>query len=239
MSTPGHKYSSPGKPLLTALSLALRLLAILGVLGLLLFVPAGRLNWVEAWVFIVAYGVFLSAHAIWGLSKDPAQLQERSRVGPNVKGWDKAIMAAYTVLLLVTLVVSGLDAGRFRWAPVALPLEVAAWIGQAAAGALIFWVVATNTYLSRMARIQEDRGQVTVTSGPYRFVRHPMYAGIIVLFVCVPVALGSGWGLVPGIAIGLLYLVRTSKEDQMLRQELAGYEAYARQVRYRLVPGVW
>ena len=239
MSTPDHKDSPLGKPLPTAAALALRLLAILGVLGLLLFVPAGRLNWVEAWVFIIAYGVFLSIYAVWGLSNDPAQLQERSRVGPNVKGWDKAIMAAYTVLLLVTLVVSGLDAGRFRWAPVALLLEVAAWIGQAAAGALIFWVVATNTYLSRMARIQEDRDQVVVTSGPYRFVRHPMYAGIIVLFVCMPVALGSGWGLVPGVAIGILYVVRTSKEDRMLRQELAGYEAYAHQVRYRLVPGVW
>jgi protein-S-isoprenylcysteine O-methyltransferase Ste14 len=219
--------------------LALRLLAILGVLGLLLLAPAGRLNWVEAWLFIVAYGMFLSVYAVWGLAKDPAQLQERIQVGPNVKRWDKAIIAAYTVLLLVTLVVSGLDAGRFRWAPVALPLEVAAWIGQAAAGALIFWVVTTNTYLSRMARIQEDRGQIVVTSGPYRFVRHPMYAGIIVLFVCVPVALGSRWGLVPGIAIGLLFAVRTSKEDQMLRQELAGYEAYAHQVRYRLMPGVW
>ena len=239
MSTPHHKDSPLGQPLPTAAAIALRLLAILGVLGLLLFVPAGRLNWVEAWVFIVAYGVFLGMYAAWGLSKDSAQLQERCRVGPNVKGWDKAIMAAYAVLLLLTLVVSGLDAGRFHWAPVALPLELAAWIGQAAAGALIFWVVATNTYLSRMARIQEDRGQKVVASGPYRFVRHPMYAGIIVLFVCVPVALGSGWGLVPGVTIGLLYAVRTSKEDQMLRQELAGYEAYAHQVRYRLVPGVW
>lgn len=239
MPTPHHQDSPLGQPLPRAAALALRLLAILGVLGLLLLAPAGRLNWVEAWLFIVAYGMFLSVYAVWGLAKDPAQLQERIQVGPNVKRWDKAIIAAYTVLLLVTLVVSGLDAGRFRWAPVALPLEVAAWIGQAAAGALIFWVVTTNTYLSRMARIQEDRGQIVVTSGPYRFVRHPMYAGIIVLFVCVPVALGSRWGLVPGIAIGLLFAVRTSKEDQMLRQELAGYEAYAHQVRYRLMPGVW
>ena len=223
----------------SAAALAMRLLAILGVLGLLLFVPAGRLNWVEAWVTIAAYGAFLSAYAVWGLAKDPGQLQERSRVGQNVPGWDKAILAVYTVLLLAAFVVSGLDAGQFHWSSVPLPVEVAAWIGEAAAGALIFWVVATNTFLSRRARIQEDRGQVVVTSGPYRFVRHPMYAGIIVLFICVPVALGSWWALAPGAAIGLLYIVRTSKEDQMLRQELAGYEEYAHQVRYRIVPGVW
>jgi protein-S-isoprenylcysteine O-methyltransferase Ste14 len=239
MSIPDRKDSSLSNSPFTIAVLAFRLLALLGVLGLLLFVPAGRLNWVEAWVFIVVYGLFLCIYAIWSLLKDPGQLQERSQVASNTKGWDKLIMVAYTGLLLITFVVSALDAGRFRWAPVVLPLEIAAWIGQAAAGALIMWVVVTNTYLSRVARIQEDRGQNVVTEGPYRFVRHPMYAGIIVLFVCVPIALGSGWGLVPGVAIGLLFAVRTFKEDQMLRQELAGYEAYAHQVRYKLVPGVW
>ena len=223
----------------TAAGLALRLLAILCVLGLLLFVPAGRLNWIEGWVTIAAYGLFLGAYAVWGLVKDPAQLQERSRTGPNVPAWDKAILAVYAVLLLATIVVSGLDAGRLHWSSVPLPVEVAAWIGEAGAAALIFWTVATNTFLSRRARIQEDRGQVVVTSGPYRFVRHPMYAGIIVLFICVPVALGSWWALVPGVAIGILYVVRTSKEDRMLRQDLAGYEEYAHRVRYRIVPGIW
>jgi protein-S-isoprenylcysteine O-methyltransferase Ste14 len=239
MSTPPQNDLPSGKPLLTALTLVLRVLAVLFFLGLLLFVPAGRLGWPEAWIFIGAYGLFLGGYAVWSLLKDPAQLAERSRVAQNVKGWDRVIITAYTLLLLVTFVISGLDAGRFHWAPVPLPIEIAAWIGQAAAGGLIFWVVATNTYLSRLARIQGDRGQVVVTSGPYRFVRHPMYAGIIVLFICVPISLGSGWGLLPGIAIGLLFVFRTFKEDQMLRHELAGYEAYAQKVRYRLVPGVW
>jgi protein-S-isoprenylcysteine O-methyltransferase Ste14 len=219
--------------------LATRLLAVLAILGLLLFLPAGRLNWVEAWVMIVAYGALLGAYAWWGMTRDPGQFRERSRAGPNVPRWDKAILTAYTVLLLATFVVSGLDAGRFRWSRAPLAVEVAAWIGEAVAGALIFWVTVTNTYLSRRARIQEDRGQVVITSGPYRFVRHPMYAGIILLFLCVPMALGSWWALAPGAAIGVLFVLRTAKEDRMLRQGLAGYGEYAQRVRYRLVPGVW
>ena len=90
-----------------------------------------------------------------------------------------------------------------------------------------------------MARIQDDRGQVVVTAGPYRFVRHPMYLGVIVLFLGMPVALGSWWALLPGAAIGLLFVLRTAQEDRVLRDELPGYAEYTGRVRYRLVPGVW
>jgi protein-S-isoprenylcysteine O-methyltransferase Ste14 len=219
--------------------MALRLLALLAVLAALLFLPAGRWNWPQAWAFLLAYGAFLALYAGWGLWRDPAQLAERSRVAPNVKTWDKVILTAYTLCLLLTFVLAGLDAGRFHWSSVALPIEALAWLGQALAGSVIFWAVATNTYLSRLARIQDDRGQVVITSGPYHHVRHPMYVGIIVLFVCVPLALGSWWALLPGAGIAVLFVVRTWQEDEMLRAELAGYEAYTRRVRYRLFPGVW
>lgn len=220
---------------------AFSLVLVLGIMAGLLFVPAGRLNWVEAWALLAAYGLFLAAYAWWGLRRDPEQLRERgqARRAANVKPWDRAIMATYTVLLLLTPVVAGLDAGRFRWSAVPLPAKLLAWLGLAAAGALIFWALATNTYLSRMARIQEDRGQVVVSAGPYRYVRHPMYLGVILLFLGMPVALGSWWALLPGVAIGLLFVLRTAKEDRMLREELPGYPAYAQRVRSRLVPGVW
>jgi protein-S-isoprenylcysteine O-methyltransferase Ste14 len=240
MSTPGPQESSPPKsPGLTPLRLAANLLVVIAILALLLLLPAGRWDWVEAWTFILGYGLFLAAYAIWGLLKDPGQLRERGRIAGNVKVWDKAIIGAYTFLLFATLVLTGFDAGRFRWSSVPGPVQAIAWLGLAAAGALIFWALATNTYLSRMARIQEDRGQVVISSGPYRFVRHPMYLGIILLFVCLPLALGSMWGLIPGSVIGVLFVVRTSKEDRMLREELAGYEQYARRVRFRILPGIW
>ena len=241
MTAPPPTRPLPPRIRIGAARIALGLAVVLGSLGLLLFVPAGRLDWAEAWVLIAAYGVFLAVYGWWGLRRDPEQLRERgqARKAENVKPWDKAIMAVYTVFLLLTPIVAGLDAGRFRWSAVPLPAKLLAWLGLALAGALIFWALATNTYLSRMARIQDDRGQVVVTAGPYRFVRHPMYLGVILLFICMPVALGSWWALLPGAVIGALFVLRTAKEDRMLRDELSGYVEYSARVRYRLVPRVW
>jgi len=132
-----------------------------------------------------------------------------------------------------------LPAGRFAWSSVPALLKAAGWLGLLLAAALISWATTTNTYLSRMARIQEDRGHRVVSSGPYRFVRHPMYLGIILLFLSLPPALGSLFGLIPAFLITLLFLLRTSKEDAMLREELAGYVEYTRRVPYRLWPGLW
>jgi protein-S-isoprenylcysteine O-methyltransferase Ste14 len=239
MSAPTPAHGAPPRAPIGAVRVARGLVIVLGGMAALLFVPAGRLDWFEAWALIAAYGAFLVLYAWWGLRKDPEQLRERGRVAKNVKPWDKAILAAYTVFLLLTPIVAGLDAGRFRWSAMPLPAKALAWLGMALAGALIFWALTTNTYLSRMARIQDDRGQVVVTAGPYRFIRHPMYLGVIVLFLCMPVALGSGWALLPAAVIGLLFVLRTAKEDRMLRDELAGYAEYAQRVRYRLVPRVW
>jgi protein-S-isoprenylcysteine O-methyltransferase Ste14 len=156
-----------------------------------------------------------------------------------VKNWDKVILAVYTALLPMVFVLAGLDAGRFRWSEVPVAAQALAWVGLVLAAALILWTATANTYLSRQARIQEERGQEVVTAGPYRYVRHPMYAGILVLFLCLGPALASGYALIPGLAIDVLFIVRTAKEDGMLREELPGYEEYARRVRYRLIPGVW
>jgi len=208
-------------------------------LGLLLFLPAGRLDWMEAWAFIGAYGLFLTAYAVWGLWKDPEQLRERSQPAQNTKGWDKVILAAYTVCLLGTFVVCGLDAGRFQWSQMPLTLKIIGWIGLAVAAALIFWSLAVNTYLSRVARIQDDRGQVVISDGPYGIVRHPMYLGIIILFLGSSLALGSWWALIPSGIISILFIIRTAKEDRMLQEELAGYKEYTHRVRYRLFPGAW
>ena len=219
--------------------LLVRLIVVVAVFGLPLFIAAGRLDWLAAWAFLIAFFLFLLAYGLWGVRHDPGQLAERGRVAANVKAWDKVIMGAYTVLLVVMLVVAGLDAGRFGWASPPFLARALGWTGLIAATALIAWTIHENTYLGRMARIQADRGHTVVTSGPYRHVRHPMYGGVIVIFVCLPLALGSGWALIPGGLIGALFVVRTSLEDRMLRTELAGYEEYAERVHYRLLPGIW
>lgn len=223
----------------TITRILVRLLLVLGILAVLLFVPAGRWDWPEAWALILSFGVFLLMYALWGLYRDPAQLQERSQVAPNVKRWDRVILSVYSALLPTVFIVAGFDAGRFGWSDVPVGVEALAWVGLVLAAALILWTMTVNTYLSRQARIQDDRGQEVVTRGPYRTIRHPMYLGILVLFLCLGPALGSWYALIPGLAIDVLFVVRTAKEDAMLREELAGYQEYAERVRYRLVPGVW
>lgn len=227
------------RPQPTITRLLVRLLLVLTILGALLFLPAGRWDWPEAWALILSFGAFLLLYALWGLYRDRAQLQERSRVAPNVKRWDKVILGVYSALLPTVFVVAGFDAGRFGWSQVPVVMQMLAWVGLALAAGLIFWTTTANTYLSRQARIQDDRGQEVVTVGPYRTIRHPMYLGIVVLYLCLGPSLGSWYALIPGLAIDVLFVVRTAKEDAMLLEELAGYEAYARRVRYRLVPGIW
>ena len=155
------------------------------VMDLLLFIPAGRLDWPAAWLLSLLYGVFLLVYAVWGTLKAPDLLKERSQVADNVKIWDKVIMAVYTVLLLATLVLTGLDVGRFQWSHTPVAVQMLGLMGMVLAGGLVFWTILTNAYLGRMVRIQQDRGHQVVTGGPYRYVRHPMYVGIILLFPCM------------------------------------------------------
>jgi protein-S-isoprenylcysteine O-methyltransferase Ste14 len=229
----------PGKSEFSMTRIISRLFLVLGILAALLFLPAGRWDWPQAWILILSFGVFLFLYALWGLYRDPEQFRERSQVAQNVKGWDKLILLGYTALLPTVFILAGFDVGRFRWSQVPAGVQVLAWGVLLIGVALIFWAVRTNTYLSRQARIQEDRGQVVVTTGPYRVIRHPMYLGILILFLCLGPALGSWYALIPGLAIDILFIVRTAKEDKMLQDELAGYEDYAQHVRYRLIPGVW
>ncbi len=209
------------------------------VLAGVLFLSAGRLDWVQAWLFVLAYSAFLLFYSSWTQRNDPGQLAERSRAGANVKRWDRVILSIYSVLLIALLVVAGLDAGRFRWAPAPPLLQAAGWLGLALAGALIWWTASVNTFLARYVRIQEDRGQQVVTRGPYRFIRHPMYAAILVFMPCISLSLGSLWALVPAALICITFVVRTALEDRTLQAELPGYPEYAQRTRYRLLPKVW
>ncbi len=223
----------------STVSLFLRLLALLVILAGILFVSAGRLDWLQAWIFLLAYGVFLFIYAVWVLRNDPGQLTERSQMGPNVKSWDKIILSIYSILLLAMLLIAGLDAGRFRWATVSPVLQGLGWMGLLLAGSWIGWTAYANTFLSRYVRIQTDRNQQVISSGPYHWVRHPMYAGIILMMLVTPLALGSGWAVLPGGLIGILFVIRTALEDRTLQAELPGYRGYTQRVRYRLFPKLW
>jgi protein-S-isoprenylcysteine O-methyltransferase Ste14 len=140
---------------------------------------------------------------------------------------------------LVIWTIAGLD-DRFGWSPdLSFLTQGIALLGVVLGYVLGTWAMVTNAYFSAVVRIQKDRGHKVVTDGPYRFVRHPAYAGGVVSSIAMPLMLGSFWALVPS-GIALIFLViRTKNEDKMLMEELPGYSDYAQQTRYRLVPGIW
>lgn len=204
----------------------------------ILFGAAGTLNWPMAWAFL---GIHVALTVVTMMLADPSVIEARTRRPPGIKRWD-LILARTCILLLfpITLLVAGLDAGRFHWSPL-LPtaLHVCA-LGVFAAG-MVFscWALVCNKFFEVFVRIQADRGHYVVTQGPYAYVRHPGYAGGIVAAVAAPVALGSLYALIPTLLGAGLLVVRTCLEDATLRAELSGYAEYASRVRWRLLPGLW
>ena len=209
------------------------------VMTVILFVSAGRLDWTEAWIFLGVYVLSILAVGTWLFRHDVGLLNERGKVGENTKGWDKIIVTANSLLHLILLAVCGLDAGRFHWSAMPPALQIVGLVAFLPAMALPFWAMSVNTYIATVVRIQEDRGHRVITTGPYRYVRHPMYVGTILFALCTPLFFGSWWALLPGILAAATYVIRTALEDRTLQTELPGYAAYAAQVHYRLLPGLW
>jgi len=205
-----------------------------------LFLAAGRLDWARGWIAVVLWIVgmstvgLLSHHFNAGLLKERAKWRRK-----DTKRFDKAFLAVFVPLSLFQPTVSALDAARFRWSSMPFGFVYLGVIVFVSAMVLIGWVMITNPYAETSVRIQMDRGQTVVTSGPYRIVRHPMYAGSILMYLATPLLLGSVWALLMTTVIALLFIWRTAHEDQTLRQELPGYEEFTTHTRYRLVPGVW
>lgn len=211
---------------------------ITGILGVILFTAAGRVDWTEAWWLIGLYAFFLFCFMAWGVLYASDLMKERSRMAGNVKRWDKVINLIFMMTFISVLVVAGLDA-RYGWSNLQSVTKVIGGTGIVFAGMMVFWTIMTNAYLSRWARLQEDRGQKVISEGPYRIVRHPMYAAIILFLLSIPLELGSGWSFIPAGLASIIYVTRTKKEDAMLHEELEGYVEYAQRVRYRLVRGIW
>jgi protein-S-isoprenylcysteine O-methyltransferase Ste14 len=171
--------------------------------------------------------------------KDPDLLKERISPQKNVKAWDKTILRVYSLFLTALPIVAGVDAVRFRWSHVPLGLNVLGFAGLVLTMLLAFWATRENTFASAVVRIQTDRGHRVCSTGPYAHIRHPMYVGVILMAVCLPMALGSLFAFIPAVIIVGLFILRTALEDKTLKEELPGYREYAQKVRFRLIPGVW
>jgi protein-S-isoprenylcysteine O-methyltransferase Ste14 len=213
----------------------LRILAFEAIMAATLFASAGRWDLPWFWAVLAVHTALLTLAMS---SIDPDLRRERLKPGPG--GKDRYLRLIALPFILAHLIVAGLDVGRFHWSrPMPVGVQALALIGYTAGMALSVCAMTNNRFFSPVVRIQHERGHMLVTSGPYRFVRHPGYLGAILASICGGVALGSWWSLVPLVPFGVLFLRRTAMEDRMLRADLGGYAGYAKRVRYRLVPGLW
>lgn len=212
------------------------------LLPVILFGAAGRVNWGMGWLYVGLLFVLTIGTRLLLMRVNPALLAERaSALGrADAKAWDKALVPVVVLVgPIVTWIVTGLDQ-RFGWTPV-VPVAVqwAAVVAIVLGGVFTAWAMVTNRFFSAVVRIQHDRGQVVVMDGPYRFVRHPGYAGALLVTVASPLMLDACWAGVPTALVIVASLVRTGLEDRTLHAELPGYAEYAQRTRYRILPGLW
>ncbi len=212
-----------------------------GFLAALLLGAAGSLRWPAAWAFVTVSGGVAVAMGFGLARRDPALLAERLAppFQPDQARWDRLVIAGAMVAWLAWIVLMALDAARYRWSAMAPALQVAGGVALLLGFLLVDRTFRANSFSAPVVKIQAARGHTVATTGPYRWVRHPMYSGAVIYFLATPLLLGSWWGLACApVLIGGLAL-RAVLEERLLAARLDGYADYAARVRYRLVPGVW
>ncbi len=209
----------------------------------LLFLGAGSLNWGGGWAFASVYTacwIGLSLALAFGnpeLLNQRGQRVKRATIG--TKKWDLALLSIYFVMILLQPLVAGLD-WRNAWsAPVSPLVYVVGNLLMILGFTLLTWAMIANRYFDVTVRMQESRGHQVASGGPYRFIRHPGYAGVILQFLALPIAVGRWTAFIPGAVAVAVFVIRTAWEDRALHDELPGYADYAQQTRSRLIPGVW
>jgi len=219
-----------------------RLVVVYLLIPLILLICGGDLGWRQAWIYSLLILTTGIGGRIWAELQNPGLTAERQNIEniQNAKAWDKVLAPLMAVSVCYPMViVAGLD-HRYNWSPeFPLWLSVIGFILIAFGYAFAAWAVVENRFFSSVVRIQTDRGHVVCDTGPYRFIRHPGYAGNILPLFGIVLALGSAWTLIPAVFALIITVIRTVLEDQTLQEELLGYRDYARRVRYRLIPGIY
>ncbi len=212
-----------------------------GFMGAIIFLAAGTLDYAGGWLYLgemIALSIVMGLHM---LRVDPGLLRERLK--PPVQK-DQPLADKLVVLPILLLVFGGMafmaaDAARWRWSEAPPVAQGAGCILLLASILFMYWVMRVNSFAAPVVKIQKDRGQAVISTGPYAFVRHPLYLGALFYIAGTSLTLGSWWGLASVPMLALLGGVRTIVEERTLRAGLAGYDEYARRVRWRLIPGVF
>jgi protein-S-isoprenylcysteine O-methyltransferase Ste14 len=210
--------------------------------GALFFIAAGRLDVPRAWLFVAVSFVWMSGDVVIVAFVNPELLNRRGewKKKKDAKAWDRKLLPVFGMFGMYVLpFIMGLDVGRYHWSNLGLWATVLGVVLFSFGWTLLTWAMLVNPHFEATVRIQTDRHHRVVATGPYAVVRHPGYVGASLWVLGSPLIVGSAYGLIPaGITVGLLVL-RTYLEDRTLQAELPGYTEYTKQVRYRLLPGIW
>jgi protein-S-isoprenylcysteine O-methyltransferase Ste14 len=214
------------------------LLVLLVAMGAVLFAPAWTFNYWQAWVFLRVFGLSSLAVTVYLMKNDPKLLERRMHGGPTAEKElsQKIIMSAASMGFAAILIVPALD-HRWHWSAVPPYAVIAGNILIVLGWTIILFVFRENTFTSATIEVAAD--QRVVSTGPYAVVRHPMYSGSLLYFLGIPIALGSWWGLLVGILMMPVFVLRLFDEEKLLARNLPGYSEYMDRVKYRLVPFVW
>jgi protein-S-isoprenylcysteine O-methyltransferase Ste14 len=216
-------------------TVAVRFVFAFLVLGLIFFWPAGTFRYWQAWTYIALLSILMLRAFAYLIRKDPELLERRMRAKEK-EPRQKVITSLSTPVFLAIFLLPGFDR-RYGWSSVPVLVVIAADILALAGYGLFLRVLRENSYASRIVEVEEN--QKVITTGPYALVRHPMYIGIMVMFVFTPLALGSYWAVLPALMVALVLVARIVNEEKVLLARLPGYREYTQRVRYRLIPGVW
>jgi protein-S-isoprenylcysteine O-methyltransferase Ste14 len=213
----------------------LRILLAIPVLLIIFFLPAGTWDYWEAWAYLAILLIPMLFVMLYLLRNAPELLERRMRMREK-EAQQKGIVGLSIVYFLLMFLLPGLD-HRFGWSHVPTALVIAAQVLVLLGYGIVFLVFRENRYAARVVEVDEQ--QTVINSGPYALVRHPMYSGVVIMYIFSPLALGSYWAMLPALLIIPLLVARLRNEEVVLLRDLPGYAAYMQQVKHRLVPGVW
>jgi protein-S-isoprenylcysteine O-methyltransferase Ste14 len=209
------------------------------IFAALVFVPTGDIGWVRGWVFLAVLVAAFGASTLVIAKVNPVIFRARSRFQRGTEKWDLALVALILAAMMTEIAVASLDAGRMRWSHVPPWVVLLGYVLTVGGVAVTAWAQAVNPFFEPGVRIQSERNQHPISTGPYKFIRHPGYSAAIAMFVGISLALASWWALIPAAVAIALLIARTALEDRLLGAQLPGYAEYAETTRYRLAPWVW